>query len=344
MAPYQIKKFDLHSLKDNATIALIGKRRSGKSYLMRSIMKVKRHLPIGIAMSPTEKSNRFFRDYMPSSFVYYDWDTDAVTNMMERQEEIASRVDVGSDLEGLPRDPTAFIIADDCMYDKKNWRSTLVRNIFMNGRHWKLFFLFTMQYCVDIMPELRANIDYVFVFKESVKNQKTNLYKMFFGMFPTFKDFENVFDRIARNFDCIVLDTTSGNYEVENCIFWYRATEYPRFRTGGAQMWWFHHRFRQRKAVAAAASSDENEGADGGTGGGAAAAPTAASNAAAAAAASRKNSKDDAFVIKLGENEATGTKRKQKQPAAATRTKRAAPGNAAGSSQEQPQQKRVRFT
>lgn len=39
---------------------------------------------------------------------------------------------------------SAFVLADDCMYDKAFTKDTLVRGIFMNGRHWKVLFILTM--------------------------------------------------------------------------------------------------------------------------------------------------------------------------------------------------------
>ena len=224
-------------------MACIGKRRSGKSVLIKDIMWHKRHLPVGVAMSPTEKANRFFRDFMPEVCIYDDFNLEAIESILTRQQRIKEAEEKG-DTKGLPKNTSAFIVADDCMYDKKNWKSLAIRNCFMNGRHWNLFFLFSMQYCVDISPDLRTNLDYVFVFRESVTEQKEKLYKYFFGMFENKKEFIQVFDQTATGYDFMCLDLTLGNYEKEECVFWGRADDRKHpFRVGHPRLWWFAGEF-----------------------------------------------------------------------------------------------------
>lgn len=260
VGPIALKRFRLDSIKDNSTICAIGKRRSGKSVLMKDIMWHKRHLPVGVAMSPTEKANRYFRDFMPDVCIYDDFNLTAIESILTRQERICDAIE-RKETKGLPKDPTAFIVADDCMYDKKNWKTTAIRNCFMNGRHWHLFFMFSMQYCVDIPPDLRTNLDYVFVFRESVMEQKEKLFKYFFGMFENKKEFIKIFDDTATGFDFIALDLTQGSNEKEDCVMWGRAA--PReapFRVGHPRLWWFAGEFARHgtampSAAAAAAAS-----------------------------------------------------------------------------------------
>ena len=69
-------------------------------------------------------------------------------------------------------DPRAFLILDDCLYDKKWPSDKNIRAIFMNGRHYKIFFLITMQHALGLPPVLRSNIDYVFIFRNNIINIK----------------------------------------------------------------------------------------------------------------------------------------------------------------------------
>ena len=43
-----------------------------------------------------------------------------------------------------------------------------IRCIFMNGRHYKIFLLITMQHGLGLPPDLRSNIDYVFIFRNNI--------------------------------------------------------------------------------------------------------------------------------------------------------------------------------
>ena len=61
--------------------------------------------------------------------------------------------------DGISTDPRAFLILDDCLYDNTWAKDKNMRYVFMNGRHYKLLFLLTMQYALGIPPNLRTNID-----------------------------------------------------------------------------------------------------------------------------------------------------------------------------------------
>ena len=110
----------------------------------------------------------------------------------------------------------------------------------MNGRHWKIFFMLTMQYCMDLPPALRANVDYVFILRENIIQNREKLYKSFFGIFPTFDMFNKVMDACTENYECVVLDNTSKSNRIEDCVFWYKATIRKNFKVGAPEYWQAH--------------------------------------------------------------------------------------------------------
>ena len=110
----------------------------------------------------------------------------------------------------------------------------------MNGRHWKIFFMLTMQYCMDLTPDLRANVDYVFILRENIIQNREKLYKSFFGIFPTFDMFNQIMNACTENYECLVLDNTSKSNKIEDCVFWYKAKLHPQFRIGSPQLWNYH--------------------------------------------------------------------------------------------------------
>ena len=59
------------------------------------------------------------------------------------------------------------------VYDNTWARDKLMRLLFMNGRHWKLMLVITMQYPLGVPPNLRTNIDYTFILREPyIANRK----------------------------------------------------------------------------------------------------------------------------------------------------------------------------
>ncbi len=226
----QLRKFDPRTMADDKVCVFIGKRNTGKSTLVTDILYHKKHIPAGIVMSATEEGNHHYQQYVPDLFIYGDYDKEAIERVLDRQRHIVSSNKVSP----------AFVLLDDCMYDKKFMKDTCIRKCFMNGRHWKIFFMLTMQYCMDLTPDLRANVDYVFILRENILQNREKLYKSFFGIFPTLDMFNQVMNSCTENFECLVLDNTSKSNRIEDCVFWYKAALRPNFKIGSAQLWNYH--------------------------------------------------------------------------------------------------------
>ena len=229
----KLKKFDPKTIADNRVIVFIGKRNTGKSVLVTDIMYHKRHIPVGVVMSGTEDGNGYYEQYMPGLFIYSDYKTEVVEKIVARQKKLC---------KAKAANNNAFLLIDDCMYDKKMIRDKVIRGIFMNGRHWNIFFMLTMQYCMDLSPDLRANIDYVFILRENIIQNREKIYKNFFGIFPTFDMFNQVLTACTENFECLVLDNTARSNKIEDVVFWYKAKLHPpgTFKIGHPSFWNCH--------------------------------------------------------------------------------------------------------
>jgi hypothetical protein len=226
----QLRKFNPASMGDDKVCIFVGKRGTGKSTLVTDILYHKRHIPAGIVMSGTEDGNHHYRQFVPDLFIYGDYNKGAVEKVLERQRKLV----------GMGRNQPAFLLLDDCMYDRAFMRDDCIRQCFMNGRHWKLFFMMTCQYVMDMTPMIRSNVDYVFILRDNVRQNRENLYKCFFGVFPNYDTFSTVMDSCTENYECLVLDNTSKSNKIEDCVFWYKAPIRKGFKIGSPRLWEFH--------------------------------------------------------------------------------------------------------
>jgi hypothetical protein len=99
-----------------------------------------------------------------------------------------------------------------------------------------------MQYCMDLPPALRANIDYLFILKENIIQNREKIYKNFFGIFPTFDSFNEVLNQCTENYECLVLDNSSTSSKIEDVVFWYKAKIGRTFKMGSPALWEHHKR------------------------------------------------------------------------------------------------------
>ena len=225
-----IRKFNPKTIDDCRVILLIGKRNTGKSVLAKDLLYHKRHLPAGVVMSGTEEGNGYYSGWVPDSFIYNDFDKGVIDGVIDRQRRL-SKVDKAKNV---------FLVLDDCLYDKKLLREKCMRALFMNGRHWKVYMLLTAQYMMDVPPDIRSQIDYVFVLRENILQNRKRLYDTFFGVFPSFDIFCQVMDKCTENYECIVLDNTSRSNKIEDMVFWYKAKIRDNFKMGSPLFWRFH--------------------------------------------------------------------------------------------------------
>jgi hypothetical protein len=229
----ELKKFDMSQITDDKVVVLIGKRDTGKSYLCRDILHHHKNIPVGQVISGTEGANQFYSKMVPKLFIHDEFKSSIVENMLKRQKLMIQKINNGDNSV----DPRAFLILDDCLYDNTWAKDKYMRSVFMNGRHYKLLFLLTMQYALGIPPNLRTNIDYVFILRENYVSNRKRLYEHYAGMFPTFEMFCQVMDQCTENYECLVINNNSKSNKLSDQVFWYKAEAKPDFKIGGSSYW-----------------------------------------------------------------------------------------------------------
>tara|TARA_R110002012_G_scaffold257595_1_gene437859 strand:- start:50 stop:889 length:840 start_codon:yes stop_codon:yes gene_type:complete len=239
-----LKKFDMKNISfrpdenKGPVVVLIGRRDTGKSFLVRDLLYYHQDIPIGTVISGTEAGNGFFAAHVPKLFIHDEYNTAIIENILKRQKTVMKQIK--REMEAYKRtsiDPRAFVILDDCLYDNKWTKDKMMRLLFMNGRHWKVMLIITMQYPLGIPPNLRTNIDYVFILREPYIANRKRIYENYAGMFPTFESFCQVMDQCTENFECLVINNNSKSNKLQDQIFWYKAQNHTNFRLGSKEFW-----------------------------------------------------------------------------------------------------------
>jgi hypothetical protein len=243
----ELKKFDISTIKHDRVVVLIGKRDTGKSFLVRDLLYYHTDLPLGTVVSATEKVNRFYSKMIPSIFIHDEFTPEIVAKVRKRQELVMAQKEREKEKYGgkCNIDERAFLILDDCLYDNTWSKDKNIRFFFMNGRHINLFFIITMQFPLGVPPNLRTNIDYVFILRENYLSNRKRIYENYAGMFPTFEVFCQVMDQCTQNFECLVIDNTCKSNKLEDAVFWYKADNHEEFNLCSRE-YWVHSREQER--------------------------------------------------------------------------------------------------
>ena len=240
----ELKRFDMKSIsfKPNESkgpvIVLIGRRDTGKSFLVRDLLYYHQDIPIGTVISGTEEGNGFYGKLVPKLFIHNEYNTAIIENILKRQRGVSKQIK--KEMEQFKRstiDPRTFVILDDCLYDNTWARDKMMRLLFMNGRHWKVMLLITMQYPLGIPPTLRTNIDYVFILREPYIANRKRIYENYAGMFPTLESFCQVMDQCTENYECLVINNNAKSNKLQDQVFWYKADAHNDFRLGSKEFW-----------------------------------------------------------------------------------------------------------
>ena len=240
----ELAKFDMKAISfrpdenKGPVIVLIGRRDTGKSFLVQDLMFHHQDIPIGTVISGTEAGNGFFAAHVPKLFIHDAYNTAIIENILKRQKAVLKQVK--KEQEAYKKssiDPRTFVVLDDCLYDNKWTKDVMMRLLFMNGRHWKIMLVITMQYPLGIPPNLRTNIDYVFILREPYIANRKRIYDNYAGMFPTFESFTQVMDQCTENYECLVINNNAKSNKLQDQIFWYKAQQHGPFKLGSKEFW-----------------------------------------------------------------------------------------------------------
>ena len=109
-----LKKFDITSITSDKVVVFIGKRNTGKSFLVKDLLYYHRNVPIGTVISATEEANPFYGHMIPSLFIHNVYTPEVVANSLKRQKLVIKKINKDKHLYGSSSiDPHAFLILDD---------------------------------------------------------------------------------------------------------------------------------------------------------------------------------------------------------------------------------------
>jgi hypothetical protein len=156
----RLRKFDMKMIPQDAVCVFIGRRRTGKSTLVKDLLFHHQNIPMGTVISGTEESNSFYGKIIPPIFIHGEYNSAILANFVKRQKLITSKIQqqensrtAGQPLIKSNLDPRSFMILDDCLYDDSWIRDINIRYLFLNSLCCLKTFL---KYCSGAFTSLNS--------------------------------------------------------------------------------------------------------------------------------------------------------------------------------------------
>lgn len=246
----KLEEFNPELLDLSSTVVLFGKRNSGKTYWICDLMyslyknggKNGQKVDLCCVFSQTEELQSNFQKFIPPCFIHNAYSESKLLALLETQKNLTQK---------NGRTSNVVVILDDCSFSKEIFNTTMSR-IYSNGRHYRLMFILSLQYSMQLPASMRGNIDVAVAFKEPIHANKRRLYESVFGMFDSLKQFDKIFSEVTQNYGCMVaVNNGSSSTDINKNIFWSKArSSLPsHFPLGRPIYWKWAEQYANRQVV-----------------------------------------------------------------------------------------------
>ena len=196
----------------NKTITLVGKRCSGKSYMLKHILQYEADKFAKIfCICPTECVNHFYSDMIPSNCIYETYDE-------EWADKLITKLTIANSNKKPEDQKKVLLILDDLIADINIHQSKTLRIVYSRGRHIGLSVILTTQYLNSLSPLIRNNSDYVLVGQQNRASVEL-LQQQFQSGDINKKEFMDMYYRCTTDFNFLIINCNSVKDTDLNSIY-----------------------------------------------------------------------------------------------------------------------------
>jgi len=221
MVSYDIKKFDITRIASGQSIYIIGKRKCGKTVLVKDILYNNRNIPYGKIFCT---HNKEYADIIPSALLSIE--NSKISNTIDGLFNRSGTLNICKE----EKDRRSFFVIDGNLYDPSVMKNKNMTPLIINTIRSNITPIITSQCVVSMNPMIRSNLDYVFIKYCIIGTELKQLFEMYAGIFYSYSKFKNMLEKCSKDNAFLVIDNTHTNPSVENSVFWYKAEIHEPFK------------------------------------------------------------------------------------------------------------------
>ena len=195
----------------NKMTTLVAKRNSGKSYLLKWLVSLRKDQFEKIfVICPTENINNFYQlnDFIPKNCIFDEWKESWV-------EQLIQKMTIQNTKKTSGQKRHVLLILDDLVADVRFHQSPTLKKLFVRGRHICISVIITSQYLNSIPPIARINSDFVCVGQLNQAGLEI-LCAEYIRAGMTKDEFVNIYKESTRDYSFLVINNNSTKSDDPN--------------------------------------------------------------------------------------------------------------------------------
>ena len=224
MVVVDINEANFHQIAEFSTVALLGKRRSGKTTWATSLIQFLVGKCDKFVVHCGNKDNMTeWRKVVPPAYVH--------TKNLEHLRKVRNHQDTvcsvySNKQQTIPVLDRLTLILDDCGSDTKFMHSDVMKDLLSNGRHYGLYIIILVQYLNQMHAVNRDQLDYIGVLHTTNSRNIDKLFNEYCNVCDKLV-FAAILKALTCNRGLCWIDNTISSAHINECIFYKELEQMP---------------------------------------------------------------------------------------------------------------------
>lgn len=219
----------------DGTCVLFGRRRAGKSWLMRFLLNQYKHIYRCVICLTNTDQNQFWAQYIPFRMIH-KYDPFVVARIIKHQRAIMCKNALNADHPEKLINPYICVILDDVVANNMHHDPTL-NALFYEGRHSKIAVFIATQHPKALPPGVRANADVAAIFPQFSTADQDTIREQYCNFFESKDDFNYALQQYTHDQHCMIIFLGDPSIIQINGLYHFKSDDPGPFVTSSREHW-----------------------------------------------------------------------------------------------------------